>query len=256
MMYRFSICSVFLVSILLSACGSVNETEIATTPTLSVSATPDPCSSESLPSETAKVNRLMREFDDYSSLASNTPQSQLVVLVPELQRILRDAEDQKVPVCLVELKKLQLAHMKTVVQTLIAFMNSTDATTVNKGIAQSRELHARYDVELARLLGITLPAPAPTATPDPNSIPATTSTPSTLVTNPGASNASIRSAPDLNAPEIGVLEVNVSTVALGKSADEKWILVDVPGQPGIKGWVDPTFLVLSFPIAQLPVVAP
>lgn len=254
-MYRFFVLSTFLVSLLLSACRSANATEIVVTPTLVVSATPDPCSSENLPSETAKINRLMREFDDYSSLASNTPQSQLVVLIPQMQRVLRDAEDQKIPACLVELKKLQLAHMNVVVQTLIAFMNSTDVSTVNKGIAESRELHAFYDVELARLLGFTQAAPAPSATLDPNSA-AVTSTPSAIVTNPGPANASIRSAPDTAAPEMGILEVNSSTLALGKSTNEQWVLVDVPNQPGLRGWVDPTFLVLSIPIAQLPVVNP
>jgi hypothetical protein len=48
----------------------------------------------------AKVNALMREFDDYSALASNTPQAQLVVVVPELQRVLREVEDLSVPACL------------------------------------------------------------------------------------------------------------------------------------------------------------
>jgi len=240
---------------LLSACASPNEPEIVTTPTLSASATPDPCSSENLPAETAKVNRLTREFDDYSSLASNTPQSQLVVLIPQMQRVLRDAEDQKFPVCLVELKKLQIAHMRSVVQTLIAFMNSTDVATVNEGIAQSRELHARYDIELARLLGVTLAAPPPSATSNPNTV-SITATPSTIVMNPGSTSVSVRSAPDLNAPEIGMLDVNASTLALGKSANEQWVLVDIPNQPGVRGWVDATFLKLSLPIAQLPVVNP
>jgi hypothetical protein len=63
-------------------------------------ATLDLCSAENLPAEVVKVNALMREFDNYSALASNTPQMQLVVVIPELQRALREVEDLSVPACL------------------------------------------------------------------------------------------------------------------------------------------------------------
>ena len=135
-------------SVFISACGNKG-TEA-----------PDLCSSENLPAEVIKVNNLMREFDDYSELASNTPQAQLTTVIPDLQRILRDAEDQTVPACLETLKKLQLAHMNIVAQTLMAFLNSSDLNEVNAGIAQARDLHNQYDVELARLLGVTVVPPA------------------------------------------------------------------------------------------------
>lgn len=151
-----------IISLFLAACGG-NATP-APTETPAVTATADLCSAENLPNEALKVNKLMREFDDYSSLASNTPQGQLVVIIPELQRLLRDAEDLTVPPCLQTLSNLQKAHMGTVVQTLIAFMNNTDVNVVNAGIAQSRDLHTQYEVELARLLGVTL-APTPTLIP-------------------------------------------------------------------------------------------
>jgi hypothetical protein len=225
------------------------------TETAAVTATPDLCSSVNLPGEVAKVNKLMREFDDYSELASNTPQSQLVALIPEMQRILRDAQDLPVPACLQSLKNLQMAHMNLVIQTLMAFMNNTDVQLINAGIAQARELHGKYDIELARLLGITLapqstPLPGTSATPEGNVAP----TQAVTVTNAGPSGINLRSAPGLDAPESGILNAQASTIALGRSADDQWILVEIPGQPGQTAWVYAALVQLPVPITQLPVV--
>lgn len=123
------------------------------TPTL------DPCSEAALPGEIEKVNDLMREFDDYSRLASSTPQEQLVQVIPSLQEVRRRAESQEVPVCLQELKNLQISHMNTVIEILMVFMSNPQAENVNQGIAQARDLHMKYDVEIARLLGLTMVAP-------------------------------------------------------------------------------------------------
>jgi hypothetical protein len=167
----------WLLSLFLAACGANAGTlPEASTPVAAVTSTPDLCSAENLPAEVAKVNKLMREFDDFSVLASSTPQAQLIQIIPDLQRVLRDAEDQAVPACLSTLKQLQLDHMNTVVQTLIAFMSASDQAgvdIVSKGITDARNLHDQYNVEVARLLGVTLEAPptlaptaiVPTATP-------------------------------------------------------------------------------------------
>lgn len=159
-----------VLSLTLVACGGSEN--ISTTQTLipeatpEITLTPDPCVAPTLNDEVTKVNKLMREFDDYSTLASNTPQTQLVVVIPELQRVLRETEDQVVPVCLENLKRLQLQHMEVVVQTLLAFMGeSINVELVNAGIAQARELRQQYDVEMARLLGITLQPQNLTPTP-------------------------------------------------------------------------------------------
>ena len=258
-MKRILILLILTISFLVAACGRAGTPAATETPIFT--ATPDLCSSENLPNEVAKVNKLMREFDDYSSLASNTPQSQLVVLIPEMQRILRAAEDQAVPACLTNLKKMQLAHMNVVVQTLMAFMNSTDVNVVNAGIAQARQLHAQYDIEMASLLGVTLVAPpTPTpggATPESNTLPPTATLQSTaLVINPGPNSVNLRSAPDISAPESGILDALASTTAIGKSADDLWIQVEVPGQPGQTAWVFASLVQLSVPIDQLPVVTP
>ncbi len=133
----------------------VTEAVVIASPTIIL----DPCSESALPDEVQKVNDLMREFDDYSKLASSTPQNQLVQVIPSLQEIRRRAESQETPECLATLKKLQLAHMNTVIEILMVFMSNPEAEGVNQGIAQARDLHVQYDVEIARLLGLTLVAP-------------------------------------------------------------------------------------------------
>lgn len=258
-MKRMIFPSILILSMLLASCGTAT-TPMATEPAGVVTVTPDLCSAANLPAEVAKVNKLMREFDDYSSLASNTPQGQLINIIPDMQRILRDAEDLQVPTCLQTLKNLELAHMDLVVQILMAFLNSSnvqaDTEAINAGIAQARDLHTKYDVEVARLLGITLVAP-PTVpagtTPEANVIPPTAVTAIAYVSNPGPSGVNLRSSPGLNAPEAGMLDVQSSTAAIGKSADAQWIKVEIPGQPGQTAWVFASLVQLSIPIEQLPV---
>jgi hypothetical protein len=263
-MKRIFFPSILIFSVFLAACGTPGATEVATQATQAsanvFTVTPDLCSAENLPDEVSRVNKLMREFDDYSSLASNTPQAQLINLIPDMQRILRDAEDLQVPTCLQTLKKLELAHMNLVIQILMAFLNSAsaqvDTQTINAGIAQARELHAKYDIEMARLLGITLvvpPTATPGGTPDANAVPSATAAAIAYVTNASASGVNLRAAPGLDAAEAGVLTAATSTAALGKSADAQWIKVEIPGQPGQTAWVFASLVQLSVPIEQLPV---
>ena len=124
----FLLALVLLAMMIFSACGSSvpaatksptrTKTTQATEPAPPTS-TPDPCAPENLPAEVEKVHKLMREFDDASLLASNTPIEQLNPSIADLQRIRRDAEDQPVPSCLTSLKQYQLAHMNTVINTML-----------------------------------------------------------------------------------------------------------------------------------------
>jgi hypothetical protein len=114
----------------------------------------------------------MREFDDASLLAQNTPRELILTPIADLQRIRRAAEDQQIPVCLYDLKSYQLAHMNSVIDILIGFLKEVDAEAVNQAAAQARQLHDQYTLEMARLLGVTLVAPvlstpAATLTPAP-----------------------------------------------------------------------------------------
>jgi hypothetical protein len=242
-----------LVLALFAACSSDEPASPTIVPTPAATLTPDPCIETNLPAEVDKVHKYMREFDDYASLASNTPQAQLVMVIPEMQRVLREAEDQNVPACLDDLKELQVRHMRTVVQTLLAFIGNSDAAMVNNGIIQARDLHTQYDVEMARLLGVTLTIASPIPTIPPAQ---PTVTPTPLVTNSGPNELNLRNAPDFNAPATTVLAVGASTSAIGRTADSQWILVQAPNQPDKNVWVYATVVQLSVPLETLPVVTP
>jgi hypothetical protein len=250
--------AIFVIALLLTACGGRTAVDVSTTTDTETPAptfTPDPCLSQNLPDEVAKVNKLMREFDDYSELASNTPQTQLIQIIPDMQRILRDAEDQQVPPCLSKLKEYQLAHMNVVVKTLMTFMGNADAQLINAGISQAQQLHNRYDLEMARLLGITLTTVPPTLTPV-QGTPATGTggtSASGFVTNTGTEAIVLHASPDPNGGGIAMLEAGLTTSALGKTSDGKWIQVEVPNQPGQKAWVDASLVAVS---GDLPTVTP
>ncbi len=124
--------------------------------TLVPSSTPDPCSTERIEAEVQKVHEHMREFDDASILASNLPLQELSGPIANLQKIRREAEDEQIPACLTNLKKYQIAHMNTVIGTLVAFLGGADQSTLEKNIAIAREQHDQYTLELARLLGLTV----------------------------------------------------------------------------------------------------
>lgn len=160
-------------TIVLSACGTSDPQAAVATPLRDFTSTPDPCTSLFLAESIKKVNDLQREFDDASELASNLGREQLPGAIMEMQRIRRSAEDQQIPGCLTVLKAHQLAHMNTVIDTLISFVGGADAAALNQGIAAARAEHDQYTFEIARLLGITLlpgtnvplPADLPTASP-------------------------------------------------------------------------------------------
>ena len=238
----------FLSIILLAACGS----KTATAP--AVTSTPDRCSEANLPGEVTRVNELMREFDDYSRLASSTPQAQLVQVIPAMQEVRRRAQSQETPECLMDLKVLQINHMSIVIETLMAFMSSSDSQKINQGITQARDLRMKYDIEIARLLGLTLVVP-----PSPIPIIGTPGTPAPAplsglyIINPGPAEVTLLVAPDPNAGGVATLAAGLTAVAFGKTADGLWIQVEVPGQPGQKAWVSAPLVQVSGP---LPVVTP
>jgi len=177
-----------MLTIILSGCGNNPSPAPAATltqesipsipPTVEASTTPDPCLPPQIEGEVQKVQRHMREFDDASTLASNVPQGQLSNSIADLQRIRREAEDEPIPACLTDLRKLQVEHMNSVINTLLAFMRSSDpqaigdcsniennpeATAICQNIVLARQQHDQYLVELARILGLTV-VPAAEAT--------------------------------------------------------------------------------------------
>jgi len=220
----------------------------------------DPCAPENISVEVEKVHKLMREFDDASLLASSTPINQLNPSIADLQRIRRDAEDQSVPNCLTTLKQYQLAHMNTVINTMLFMLSyqgsDPETETLNQGIALARQQHDQYVLELANVLGLTVvaaPSAAPTqGTPEPG---ATAVSSPLMVINPGPTAVNLRDQPDLNASNLGLLDTGASAVVLGRTADELWYQVEFPGQPGQTAWVYASLVQLSDPNAELPTVS-
>ena len=169
-MKRQLILSLVIFGSLSTACGtppavvSTNTSSVYTEATALPTSTPDPCASENLEASIKAVNDLMREFDDSSQLASNLSKEQVPDSISEMQRIRRAAEDQIAPACLVTLKKYQVAHMNSVINTMLAFVGGADSNTLNSGLAQARKEHDLYTLEIVKLLGIT-PKSVNTTTP-------------------------------------------------------------------------------------------
>jgi len=169
-MKRQLILSLVIFGSLFTACGtppavvSTNTSSIYTEATALPTSTPDPCAPDNLEASIKAVNDLMREFDDSSQLASNLSKEQVPDSISEMQRIRRAAEDQIVPACLVTLKKYQVAHMNSVINTMLAFVGGADSNTLNSGLAQARKEHDLYTLEIVKLLGIT-PKSVNTTTP-------------------------------------------------------------------------------------------
>ena len=166
------VCALIILSSVLTACGNqpivvpTSTSSFLTQPTVQTTATPDPCAPENLEASIKEVNDLMREFDDASQLASNLSREQVPNSISDMQRIRRAAEDQQVATCLTTLKRLQMAHMNSVINTMLAFVGGADANTLNSGLAQARQEHDQYTLEIVKLLGITPAATnAPPATP-------------------------------------------------------------------------------------------
>jgi hypothetical protein len=220
--------------IFLSACAAQPTVVAPPIPT----STPDLCSPGMLPDEVGKVHKYMREFDDASLLAANTPRDQLTTVISDMQRIHREAEDQIVPPCLANLKQVQIVHMKTVIETLVTFLSGSNQDILAQGIDLARQQHNQYALEYARLLGLTVVV-LPTNTPD--STVTDTPQPANVITylalNSGADAVNIYAEPSESASVVAVLPPGASTRALSQSDDQLWLIVELPGQPGQTGWI-------------------
>ena len=178
--------AILVLMIVLAGCGNtpitpaIPKTEIGseTTSTDAASspaagtATSDPCLMPQLQEEVQRIHKHMREFDDAAALASSVPRDQLSTSIADLQRIRREADDEQIPACLINLQTIQVQHMNTVINTLLAFMKgSVDQQTLDQAITLARQQHDQYILEYVRVLGLTVvPAtipPAPSATSAP-----------------------------------------------------------------------------------------
>ncbi len=217
-------------------------TETPLPPTIEVSLTPTPdiCAPENIGTEIEEIHKIMRTFEDASLLASNTPNQQLYSAIADLQRIRREAEYLKAPACLDKLKKLQLTHMETVINIMMAFYTGTNAEIINTGILQARQEHDAYTLELVELLG-GLPLPGATQVAE-EITPTTIETPVlianltvTLKANLNAAN--MRDAPSRDSTVINWLGKNQEADVFGQNEDGSWFLLSIPSDPDKRAWV-------------------
>lgn len=222
-----------IVPFTLAACGARGAP--VATPEPTASSTPDVCSAENVKAAAGAVNVFMRQYDDESALASNVPRTELAPHIASLQAIRRQAQDQAVPACLTELKRLQLLHMNTVINTLLAFLGGGSQSGVTQGIEAARQEHDQYVLELARLMGVTpvvLERP-----PTQAATPGAASGPGVVAVNPGPAPVNLRAAPSADADLVTTLAVGTSVSALAASSDGQWYQVIVPGTPEQTAWV-------------------
>ena len=234
--------TILLLTLVLSACVAVPSTALIPPSTVTI----DPCSSNALPGEVDKVHKLLREFDDASLLATNTPRDQLPPVISDMQGVRRAAEDQIVPPCLGTLKQLLLRHMNTVISTLVAFLGGADQTTLNQGAELARQQHNDYALEYARLLGLTVVVPA-SPTPDPSLT--NTPVPPTPIalgaTNSTSANINLYADPSADSTVVAVLFTNQAAHVLTQTPDGQWFKVEVPGQIDQSAWVQASFVTLA-----------
>jgi hypothetical protein len=140
-----------------------------------------------------------------------------------------------VPACLTELKRLQLVHMNTVINTLLAFLGGGSQSGVTQGIETARQQHDEYVLELARIMGVTpvVVTRPPTQAATPGVIPG----PGIVAVNPGPFPVNLRSAPSTDADLVTTLDVGMSVTALAASSDGQWYQVVAPGKPDQTAWV-------------------
>jgi hypothetical protein len=227
------------------------------TATPQLTSTSDPCEPENISVEIKPVNDLMREFDDSARLATVLQVDQLVNVVPTLQEVHRRSQDLLVPVCLTDLKSLQLEYMNTVINTLLVFIQvrGTNSEVLLQGVAQAQALHQQYNQELARLIGATYVPPPPPATLDVTSTPpeSTTTTEGAFITNPGPYLVNLRAQPNSDSQLLVVMEAGQSIPASGKTEDGAWI--QVIDKQGTIAWAF-TSLVQVTGFESLPIVTP
>ena len=220
------------------------------TPTPDITNTPDLCEPDALPAEVEKVHKYMREFDDASMIATNVPLDQLSAIITDMQRIRRAAEDQIVPPCLSDLKQIQLVHMNTVIETLVAFLGGADPEMLRQGILLSRQQHNQYAIEYARLLGLTVVV-LPTDTPAGVAMTDTPQPPVAAVyfaMNSGTADIPLYSEPSEGSTIVAVLVPGGSIKILSQSQDGAWLSVEIPGQTSQIAWV----LAAKVTVAQAP----
>ena len=254
--------------LLASACGvkpptptavpaAVSQTAEATAPLEIPTATADLCSQENIGGGVQMVTTYVHEFDKYATVSIHLGPIQLAQELTTMQAIRATAQLQPVPPCLTDLKHYALLYMDAVIQTLVEFQAKPDINSLDAGIFEAGQYNDRYEIELARLLGVTL-APSATTAAQAGTPEGVTTTPVVpMVLNPGPNPLNLHVSPSLTSQAVGVLNASETAKAVGKSQGDEWIQIEVPGEPGKLAWVYASLVqYTSGDTNMLPVVTP
>lgn len=129
-------------------------------PTVTPTATPDPCSKENIISSSDSIAILMIEFDDVAFLASYVPQNKLDSYIQQMQDVRRRLQKEDVPVCLVRLKGAGINYMNVVISNMTHFLAGFPADVLEQDIQNVKNYRGIYDQELiavANVAGLEMP---------------------------------------------------------------------------------------------------
>ncbi|NLF52758.1 MAG: hypothetical protein GX577_16650 [Leptolinea sp.] len=231
------------------------------TPTLEA----DPCTSiETRKPEIEKIAGIMGEFDDTSYLVQSIPDTNdLVPVILELQRVRREAINNKPPACLKSLKDAQVDFMSGVIITSISMLSSGKARTseekdrytaeVEDRLKRTRLFREAFEKELADQLGLKYITATPAPTLTPTVIPPTsTIAPITATTD---QDIYVVQGPGLTYPAVGTFLKGQITNVIGRDVTGEWIQIEVPGSAGSAGWAPKQLIKINGAEASLPVIS-
>jgi hypothetical protein len=262
------ILAILMVSMLISSCSGIRLPEgaptspapvqLATQPAVALKATEaiDKCASiDTKRPEIERIANIMGEFDDTSFLAQSVPDSgQLVQVILVLQRVRRDAINNKPPECLKPLKEAQVNFMSGVILTFISFMTKAKTEAIQNQITQTRSLRGVFDQELANQLGLKYITATPMPTIAPTPIPPTsTVSPVTATTD---QDIYILQGPGVAFPAAGTFLKGQIANVIGRNPVGDWILIEIPSNPGKPGWALKQLIKISGAEASVPIITP
>lgn len=111
---------------------------------------------------------------------------------------------------------------------------------------------APTDTPAASVPPTASPTPLPEASPTPTTVP----TPSTPQVTPVSVNVNCRFGPDVAYDAVSVLMFGDTTQVAGRNEDSSWWYVRDPSNPGGFCWVSAGVVMISGPLAGIPVIAP
>jgi hypothetical protein len=223
---------------------------ILVTPTfIPPSSTPDPCIKENLPAQIKAISRVMADFDELTFLAQSTPKEQLAVVILEMQKVRRSALDLETPVCLKEIKDVEVNFMDGVILTMANFMAGASGIPIQSQINSTRELRNKYEAQVAEKLGVTYV----TSTPPPPTPVVPTSTPGKITVST-KQDMYVLGGPGLDYSAVGTLQVGETVNAVGRSEIGEWVQIELVSSPGEKGWVPKPMIKLPGTYIDLPII--